>query len=122
MKECSKCGNNKGDKCFHKNTKAKSGLQSICKACRKRYETTVYVPKEFASSLAKYSASRIKLALSYAPSIVPRRKISIPTPNYALMIDRIKLSEPIEDYSDSMCVGDWNTMSKTEQNIYYERN
>ena len=119
MNRCSKCKEFKNSSCFHKDASHSTGVNRNCKSCRKMMNADyVKEHKVYKAVLKGYSASRVKRALSCHTPIIPRIKIDIATPGFSLMIDRLKLSTPIDDYSASLTVGDWDAMSETEQKLY----
>lgn len=60
MKYCNKCKQNKDDADFHKQSRNKDGLQSVCKSCRKELDRLWYKssPKKKESNQKYYETIR----------------------------------------------------------------
>jgi hypothetical protein len=97
MKMCFKCLLTKDKTEFHKEPRNKDSLKNKCKECTsKDYygKTITFIQKE----------------------------INHYTPDYKTVIKNLKLSQPIKDYSNSLTVGDWDSLTLKEKQYYANRN
>ena len=88
MKECTSCGKYKLISGFHRRPNRVNGT-SRCKTCRNTYSKNYRDAKP-----PKVNVVLIQPELDHY------------TPDYASMIYKLKLSTPIQDYSNSLTVGD----------------
>jgi hypothetical protein len=83
---------------FHKDSNRVDGCSHYCKQC----------------VLAKYYHNK--------PKVFIQKEIQHYTHDYKRVIKNLQLSPPIEDYSNSLTVGDWDNLTDKQKQNYENRN